>query len=66
MHMDEDALQVLEGYGYSRKIVKEGLNKGDLNHATASYNLIVMSWFSLYKLNIFDLIFLKIIFNYLF
>ena len=43
MHMDEEALQILEGYGYPRKLVKEGLNKGDLNHATASYNLLVMS-----------------------
>lgn len=43
MHIDDEALQVLEGIGYPRKLVKEGLNKGDLNHATASYNLLVLS-----------------------
>ena len=43
MHLDEEALQVLEGYGYPRKLVKDGLNKGELNHSTASYNLLVMS-----------------------
>ena len=43
MHMDEEALQVLEGLGYPRRIVRDGLNKGELNHATASYNLLVLS-----------------------
>jgi hypothetical protein len=43
MHMDEEALQVLEGLGLPRKLVREGLNKGELNHATASYNLMVLS-----------------------
>lgn len=43
MHMDEEALSVMEGFGYPRKLVKEGLNKGELNHATATYNLLVMS-----------------------
>ena len=43
MHMDEEALQVLDGLGFPRKLVREGLNKGELNHATASYNLLVLS-----------------------
>lgn len=43
MHMDEEALQVLDGLGLPRKLVREGLNKGELNHATASYNLMVLS-----------------------
>ncbi len=43
MHIDEEALQVLEGFGIPRKLVKEGINKGELNHATASYNLLVLA-----------------------
>lgn len=43
MHLDEEVLQVLEGFGFQRKLVKDGLNKGELNHATASYNLLVLS-----------------------
>lgn len=43
MHLDEEALQVLEGFGFPRKIVKDGINKGELNQATASYNLLVLS-----------------------
>jgi len=42
MHMDEEALGAIEGFGFPRSMVIEGLNKGDLNHATASYNLLVM------------------------
>jgi hypothetical protein len=43
MHMNEEVLQVMESMGFPRKIVREGLNKGDLNHATATYNLLVLS-----------------------
>lgn len=43
MHIDEEALQVLEGFGFPRKLVKDGINKGELNQATASYNLLVLS-----------------------
>jgi len=42
-HIDEEALRVLESFGYPRKLVLEGLNKGEMNHATASYNLLVLS-----------------------
>lgn len=48
MHLDEEALQVLEGFGFPRKMVKEGINKGELNQATASYNLMVLSWTTIY------------------
>lgn len=34
MHIDEDALSVLEGFGYPRSLVKKCLNRGDMNHAT--------------------------------
>jgi hypothetical protein len=41
--MNEDALQIMEGMGFPRKLVRDGLNKGELNHATATYNLLVMN-----------------------
>jgi hypothetical protein len=40
--IDEEALRVLENFGYSRSMVIDSLNKGELNHATASYNLLVL------------------------
>ena len=40
-HIDEEALRVLEGFGYPRKMVIESLNSGELNHATTCYNLLV-------------------------
>mmetsp|Transcript_7465 Transcript_7465/g.6750 ORF Transcript_7465/g.6750 Transcript_7465/m.6750 type:complete len:134 (-) Transcript_7465:38-439(-) len=43
VHIDEEALQVLENLGFPQKLVKSGINKGELNHATASYNLLVLS-----------------------
>jgi len=43
MHMNEEVLQVMEGMGMPRKLVKDGLNKGELNHATATYNLLVLN-----------------------
>ena len=43
MHIDEEALQILESLGFPRKVVKDGINKGELNHATASYNLLVLN-----------------------
>ena len=41
-NIDEEAIGVLESFGYSRKIVIDSLNKGESNHATASYNLLVI------------------------
>ena len=26
----------MDGYGYPRKLIKDGINKGELNHATAT------------------------------
>jgi hypothetical protein len=43
MHMNEEVLQVMEGMGFPRKVVRDGLNRGDLNHATATYNLLVLN-----------------------
>mmetsp|Transcript_7384 Transcript_7384/g.5648 ORF Transcript_7384/g.5648 Transcript_7384/m.5648 type:complete len:181 (-) Transcript_7384:30-572(-) len=43
VHINEEALQVLESLGFPQKVVKHGINKGELNHATASYNLLVLS-----------------------
>ena len=40
-HIDEEALKVLEGFGYPRKLVIESLHSGELNHATTCYNLLV-------------------------
>lgn len=34
----------MEGFGYTRKQIRDGINKGELNHATATYNLLVMTW----------------------
>ncbi len=42
-HIDEEALRTLEKFGYPREAVIESLHKGDLNHAVASYNLLVLS-----------------------
>lgn len=41
MHIEEEVLTKIEGYGYSRSMVKKSLNKGDMNHATTWYNLLV-------------------------
>ena len=41
MHIDENALSVIEGFGYPKSMIKKSLNKGDMNHATTWYNLLV-------------------------
>eukprot|EP00826_Nyctotherus_ovalis_P019697 TRINITY_DN16103_c0_g1_i4.p1 TRINITY_DN16103_c0_g1~~TRINITY_DN16103_c0_g1_i4.p1 ORF type:complete len:596 (+),score=110.14 TRINITY_DN16103_c0_g1_i4:291-2078(+) len=41
--IDEDVLKVMSKFGYPRKIVIEGLEKKLLNHATATYNLLVLA-----------------------
>lgn len=40
--IDEEAIRILENFGYPRSVVIESLKKGDLNHATATYNLLVL------------------------
>ena len=42
MHIDEEALTVLESFGFPRSFVKDSLNRGEMNHATACYQLLVM------------------------
>ena len=41
--IDEEALKVLEGFGYPRDSVIMSLHSGELNHATTTYNLLVTS-----------------------
>lgn len=40
--IDEDVLKRMEEFGYPRKVVVEGLQKGILNHPIATYNLLVL------------------------
>jgi len=43
MHINEDVIAQMEsGMGMPKKLVKEHLNRGDLNHATATYELLVL------------------------
>jgi hypothetical protein len=43
MHINEDVLSQMEGgMGMPRRLVKDHLNRGDLNHATATYQLLVL------------------------
>ena len=41
--IDEDALKVMETFGFPRKLVIDSIHKNDLNHATATYNLLVLT-----------------------
>jgi hypothetical protein len=41
--IDEEALSIVEGYGYPRKLIIDSINKGEINHATASYYLLIHS-----------------------
>lgn len=41
--IDEEALAIVEGYGYSRKLILDSINKGEINHATSSYYLLIHS-----------------------
>ena len=41
--IDEEALSIVESYGYSRKMIIDSINKGEINHATASYYLLIHS-----------------------
>ena len=36
-------MRKIESYGYPRDCIIEGIHKGDLNQATASYNLLALS-----------------------
>jgi serine/threonine protein kinase len=41
--IDEDAIQIVESYGYPRKMIIDSINKGEINHATSSYYLLIHS-----------------------
>ncbi|CAI2362319.1 unnamed protein product [Moneuplotes crassus] len=41
MNIEENALEVIEGFGYPRSLVKKSINKGEMNHATTCYDLLV-------------------------
>ncbi len=41
--IDEEALSIVESYGYSRRLIIDSINKGEINHATASYYLLIHS-----------------------
>ena len=50
-HIEEEALRILESFGFSRQLVIDSLNQGELNHATCSYNLLVMEWIILTQIS---------------
>lgn len=39
--IDEEAIQIVESYGFPRKMVINSINKGEINHATCSYYLLI-------------------------
>jgi hypothetical protein len=39
--IDEEAMEIVTSYGYPRTLVLDSINKGEVNHATAAYYLIV-------------------------
>ena len=41
-HLNEGVFDTLKKHGYPRDIVIKDLEKGELNHATAAYNLLVL------------------------
>lgn len=42
-HLNENVITAVSKMGYPRDFVVKSLNNGDLNHATASYYLLVMN-----------------------
>ena len=40
--VDEDAVRVIESFGYPRSMLLKSLHSGELNHATASYTLLLL------------------------
>ena len=41
--IDEEAIGIVESYGYNRKMIIDSINKGEINHATSSYYLLIHS-----------------------
>jgi hypothetical protein len=43
MHLNEEVMETMEQVmGMPKKMIRENLNHGDLNHATATYQLMVL------------------------
>jgi len=43
MHLNEEVMETMEQImGMPKKMIREHLNHGDLNHATATYQLMVL------------------------
>ena len=43
IYIDEDALRIVETFGYPRSVVLASLHRGEMNHATTCYNLLTLS-----------------------
>lgn len=41
--IDEDAVKAVESFGYPRQSILNAINHGELNHATAAYNLLILN-----------------------
>jgi hypothetical protein len=41
--IDEEALEIVCACGYPRNLVLDSINKGEVNHATTAYYLLVYS-----------------------
>lgn len=41
--IDEDAIKIIEGFGYTRDMIIKSLHNHDLNHVAATYNLLVLT-----------------------
>ena len=39
--IDEEAMDLVTSFGYPRDLVLESINRGDVNHATTAYYLLV-------------------------
>jgi hypothetical protein len=39
--IDEEAMEIVTGFGFDRSFVIDSINKGDINHATTTYYLLV-------------------------
>jgi hypothetical protein len=39
--IDEEAMEIVTSFGYPRGLVIDAINKGDVNHATTAYYLLV-------------------------
>lgn len=42
-HIDQEAVKAIETYGYPKSAILSSLEHGEMNHATASYNLLELT-----------------------